>query len=61
MTHLKSLAAPRHYPKTTGVFATRPRPGPHPAHESIPLIVLVRDILGLAEDAATAKKIIKMR
>ncbi|GBC70110.1 hypothetical protein HRbin01_01818 [archaeon HR01] len=59
MTHLKSLAAPPHYPKPLGVFATTPRPGPHPKDRSLPLILVVRDMLGLAEDSRTAKKLIK--
>ncbi|HID04866.1 MAG TPA: 30S ribosomal protein S4e [Aigarchaeota archaeon] len=61
MTHLKSLAAPKHYPTTRTVFTTAPRPGPHPKNWSIPLIIIIRDFLNYAEDAATARKIIKMR
>ncbi|MEM2096147.1 MAG: S4 domain-containing protein [Candidatus Caldarchaeum sp.] len=58
MTHLKSLAAPRHYPKKPTVFTASPRPGGHPRQNSIPLIVVVRDILGYAEDGRTARKLI---
>jgi small subunit ribosomal protein S4e len=59
LTHLKSLAAPYFYPSSQGVFAAKPRPGPHPADRSLPLVYVVRDILGLAEDARTARILIK--
>ncbi|MCS6769931.1 MAG: S4 domain-containing protein [Candidatus Caldarchaeum sp.] len=59
MTHLKSLAAPRHFPKKETVFTVSPRSGKHPKERSIPLLIVVRDILGYAEDRATAQKLIK--
>jgi len=59
MTHLKSLYAPKHYPKKKTVFTVAPRPGPHPKRRSIPLLVVVRDILGYAEEGATGKRLIK--
>ncbi|MEM2237022.1 MAG: S4 domain-containing protein [Candidatus Caldarchaeum sp.] len=59
MTHLKSLAAPRHFPKKPTVFTVSPRPGPHPKNKSIPLLIAVRDMLGYADDGATARKLIK--
>ncbi|MEM1944734.1 MAG: S4 domain-containing protein [Nitrososphaerota archaeon] len=59
MTHVKSLAAPRHYPQSRGVFVASPSPGPHPASRSLPLIHVVRDILELAEDARTARILIR--
>lgn len=37
----------------------KPRPGPHKKFESIPLLILVRNILKLADTAKDAKKIIK--
>jgi len=61
MTHLKAPAAPLHYPTRRGVFTVAPRPGPHPAEYSIPLLILIRDILQYAEDSSTARKIIKLR
>ncbi|MEM1946762.1 MAG: S4 domain-containing protein [Candidatus Caldarchaeum sp.] len=60
MTHLKSLAAPKHFPKKPTVFAVSPRPGPHPKSKSLPLLIAVRDILGYAEDRTTASKLIKL-
>lgn len=59
MTHLKSLAAPRHLPKRENVFTVCPRPGPHPKRRSIPLLIAVRDLLRLVEDGKTARKLIK--
>ena len=58
--HQKRFGAKRvmHIPAKTKVFVTRPRPGPHPRHRSIPLSVVVRDMLGPAETAAEAKRII---
>jgi len=48
--HLKRLAAPRHWmlDKMTGIFAPRPRPGPHKLRESIPLVLLIRNRLKYA-------------
>ena len=38
-----------------------PRPGPHKKFESIPLLIIVRDILKLVDSASDAKKIIKSK
>ncbi|MCS7110590.1 MAG: S4 domain-containing protein [Candidatus Caldarchaeum sp.] len=59
MTHLKSLAAPRHFPKKATVFTVSPAPGPHPKKRSIPLLIAVRDILNYVDDGKTARKLIK--
>ncbi len=59
MTHLKSLAAPYFYPKSRGVFTVKPRPGPHPSDKSLPILHIVRDFLDVAEDARTARILIK--
>ncbi len=59
MTHLKSLAAPRHFPKKPTVFTVSPRPGPHPKDRCIPLLIVVRDLLKYAEEGATARRLIK--
>ena len=59
--HLKRLLAPKFWKverkKTTWVVS--PSPGPHPKFECIPLLVIIRDILKLAETGKEAKKIIK--
>ncbi len=58
--HLKTLAAPKFWPvrERAGVFTVKPRPGPHPLHRSIPLLIIVRDVLGYAKTAREARKII---
>lgn len=60
--HLKRLRVPEFWklPKKSAKWATRPRAGPHSKFESIPLLIVVRDILDLADTQKDAKKIIKM-
>jgi small subunit ribosomal protein S4e len=57
---LKRLAAPVFWPipKKEAKWAVKPRPGPHSQDRSIPLLVLVRDILKFATTAREARKII---
>ncbi len=59
MVWLKRLSAPKWWPieRKTHKFITVPR-GSHQKERSIPLIVVIRDILKLADDAKEAKKII---
>jgi small subunit ribosomal protein S4e len=63
MSHIKRLAAPKFWPipkkKYTWTFS--PSPGPHKKEECIPLAIIVRDILKLAETGKEAKRIIKSR
>ena len=58
--HLKRLAAPTFWPvpKKEAVWIVKPRAGPHPQFESIPLLVLIRDMLKLAETSREARRII---
>ncbi|MCD6478207.1 MAG: 30S ribosomal protein S4e [Candidatus Aenigmarchaeota archaeon] len=59
--HQKRLSAPRDYPirlKSGGKFVVVSSPGPHDKETSIPLLILIRDILKYAESAREAKKII---
>ncbi|WP_457620734.1 30S ribosomal protein S4e [Methanopyrus sp.] len=59
--HVKRLAAPYAWPiprKEGGKFAPRPYPGPHTMDTSVPLLILVRDMLGYADYAREARKII---
>jgi len=60
--HLKRLMTPRFWniSKKASKWAVKPRAGPHKTFESIPLLVVVRDILELADDGKEAKSIIKM-
>jgi small subunit ribosomal protein S4e len=48
-------------PKKASKWTVAPRPGPHKKFESIPLQVIVRDILKLAETGKEARSIIKKR
>ncbi|MFH1431773.1 MAG: 30S ribosomal protein S4e [archaeon] len=59
--HLKRLAASKHFPirKKEYKFTTSPRSGPHPKNECIPIQIIIRDVLKLAETSKEAKKILK--
>ncbi|RLI30077.1 30S ribosomal protein S4e [Candidatus Bathyarchaeota archaeon] len=59
--HLKRKPAPAFWPipKKKHVWAVRPVPGPHPIDRCIPLLVIIRDILKLAEVSREARIIIK--
>lgn len=58
--HLKRKPAPKFWPihRKEAVFTVKPRPGPHPFSRCIPLVLIVRDILGAAKTRREAKKII---
>ena len=58
--HLKRLVASKHFPirKKERKFTTCPTPGPHAKDKSIPLRILVRDILKIADKEKEAKKIL---
>jgi small subunit ribosomal protein S4e len=58
--HLKREASPDFWPihRKEFTWAVKPRPGPHPIHQSIPLTIIVREVLGLAKTRKEAKKII---
>jgi len=59
--HIKRLAAPRTWKikRKESKFVVKPRPGPHSIEESLPLLIIVRDLLGYAKNAREAKKVIK--
>jgi len=61
--HLKRLAAPKFWsiPKKKYTWTFAPSPGPHKKEECIPLAIIIRDVLGLAETGKEAKRIIKAR
>lgn len=42
-------------------WVVRPRPGPHKKFESIPLLILIRDLIKLVDTGEDAKKIIKAK
>ncbi len=58
--HLKALAAPRFWPilRKEYKWTVKPSPGPHPIERSIPLLIVVRDILKYAKTGREARKII---
>jgi len=58
--HLKREASPAFWPihRKKFTWAVKPRPGPHPINRCIPLVLIVREILGLAETRKEARKII---
>jgi small subunit ribosomal protein S4e len=60
MTGLKRLAAPKWWPikRKVNKFVAIPR-GPHSKDFSLPLVVLIRDVLKLAETKREAKRVIK--
>jgi len=60
MTIIKRIAAPRWWPieKKTKKFVIKPR-GPYLKVLSLPLLVLIRDVLKIAENEREASKIIK--
>lgn len=59
--HLKRLLAPKFWKiaRKRAKWVVRPSPGPHPLEGCIPLLVMVRDILKLAENAKEARKMAK--
>jgi small subunit ribosomal protein S4e len=58
---LKRLLVPPFWktPKKLSKWVVSPSPGAHKKFESIPLVIVLRDILGLAETASEAKTIVK--
>jgi small subunit ribosomal protein S4e len=58
--HLKRTSALKYWstPKKETKFTVKPSPGPHPALQCIPLLVIVRNLLHFADTAREAKRII---
>lgn len=61
--HIKRMNSPRSWNITrkTAYWATKPRAGPHGLENSIPLLTVIRDLLGLVDTASEARKIIGSR
>lgn len=61
--HLKRLFAPKDWmlSKLSGVFAPRPRSGPHKLRESLPLLVIIRNRLKYALQAREAQMIVRQK
>ena len=58
--HLKRKPAPKMWPihRKEAVWTVMPKPGPHSLSRSLPLALIVRDILGFAKTGKEAKNII---
>ncbi|AGB04979.1 ribosomal protein S4E [Aciduliprofundum sp. MAR08-339] len=61
--HVKRLAAPRVWPivRKKYTFAPKISPGPHPAERAVPMLIVLRDMLKLANNRREAKKILNSR
>jgi small subunit ribosomal protein S4e len=61
--HLKRLPAPRSWsiPRKTDFWVLRPSPGPHPIAESVPIGLILRDMLKVCETAREARHILNGR
>jgi len=61
--HIKRMAAPNSWPITrkTSHWVSKPSPGPHGLEESMPLAMVIRDMLGLCDNAREARFIIGSR
>ena len=62
-TQMKRLTAPRSWPlrRKIAVWVTKQSPGPHAIDKSIPVAVVLRDILKVCDTAKEAKRIIGNR
>ncbi len=58
---LKRYAMPRWWRVARKAYPwiTKPSPGPHPQESCLPLLVVLRDVLHIADKAAEVKKVIK--
>jgi small subunit ribosomal protein S4e len=59
--HIKQLKAPHSWnvPRKGKVWTTRPMPGAHPLDKAMPLVTIIKDVLGYADNRREAIKIIK--
>ena len=58
--HQKRIAAPRSWriERKTAYWTVKPRPGPHPGDRSVPLLLLIRDMLNLVDNSKETKRIL---
>jgi len=58
--HQKRLTIPKSWPipRKTDIWVTKCNPGPHSATNSIPLLIVLRDLLKVADNAREAKRIL---
>ncbi|MGY8755167.1 MAG: 30S ribosomal protein S4e [Candidatus Poseidoniales archaeon] len=59
-SHLKRLAIPRSWPlpRKTTVWVTRPRAGAHTLERSMPINIVIRDVLGMAHSTREVRTIL---
>jgi len=60
MTHLRRSTTPDWWPirRKEATWSVKPSPGPHPADSSIPLAILIRDVLHYAKTLREARLIV---
>lgn len=58
--HQKRVASPRSWPiaRKIHTWVAKSKPGPHSAKGSVPLVVVVRDLLGLVDNSREAKRVL---
>lgn len=58
--HIKRLASPSVWsiPKKEHIWAVKQSPGPHPIERSVPLLMMVRDMLGYCDTLREGRRII---
>ena len=58
--HLKRIAAPRTWTilRKAKKFIAKPLPGPHNQRESLPVLAIVRDLLGYAETSSEVRQLL---
>jgi len=63
LRHLRRHVAPSFWPihRKEYAWAVKPRAGPHPLYRSLPLGVVLRDMLGYARNMREARKILSWR
>lgn len=61
--HLKRLAAPRSWPlkRKLNIWTAKQSPGSHSVEESVPALVMLRDIISVCDTAREAKRIVANR
>ena len=61
--YMKRLTAPRSWPvkRKIGIWVTKPAPGPHAVEDSMPIVLVMRDMLKLCDNAREAKRVIGER
>lgn len=61
--HMKRLVAPRRWgvPRKKSTWVTKPNPGPHAVQESVPLLMVVRDMLQLCDTGREARHLVSAR